>query len=255
MKITELEKRLYRHADTVKNNMTAPFGAEIRGLIEAAPYYEERTSTVMRSKRIVSVIAIAAVFACLATAFAANGLGGWFSGTEIVYEALPSEAQYMEDVGYAPILIESFENGYTYMTGQVMNNEVYDDAGDMTDTFKSAVFSYGKDGDEVIFSQDKAQSGISPQGSVVADAEGCKIYYHSYKNMVVPEDYALSAEEKAAEEKGDVIFSYGSDEVMEYTVQSVQWLDDGVQFMLMQMNGTLTADELVDMAKEAINSK
>ena len=56
MKITELEKRLYRHADTVKNNMTAPFGAEIRGLIEAAPYYEERTSTVMRSKRIVSVI-------------------------------------------------------------------------------------------------------------------------------------------------------------------------------------------------------
>ena len=73
--------------------------------------------------------------------------------------------------------------------------------------------------------------------------------------MVVPEDYALSAEEKAAEEKGDVIFSYGSDEVMEYTVQSVQWLDDGVQFMLMQMNGMLTADELVDMAKEAINSK
>ena len=136
-----------------------------------------------------------------------------------------------------------------------MNNEVYDDAGDMTDTFKSAIFNYEKDGDEVIFSQDKAQSGISPQGSVVADAEGCKIYYHSYKNMVVPEDYALSAEEKAAEEKGDVIFSYGSDEVMEYTVQSVQWLDDGVQFMLMQMNGMLTADELVDMAKEAINSK
>ena len=253
MKISGLEKRLYRHADLVKSGMTTPFDEEFGELLTASPQHEERTSTVMKSKRIVSIIAIAAVFACLATAFAASGLGGWFSGTEIVYDELPSEAQYIEDVGYAPILIESFKNGYTYKTGQVMNNEVYDDAGDMTDTFKSAMFSYGKDGDEVIFSQDKAQSDIRPQGSVVGDVDGCKIYYHRYVNIMVPEDYELSAEEKAAEESGDVIFSYGSEEIVEYTVQSAQWFDDGVQFMLMQMNGKLSADELVDMAKEAIS--
>lgn len=253
MKITELEKRLYRHADTVKCTMAAPFDTEIGEMLEFSPEYEERTSTVMKSKRIVSIIAIAAVFACLATAFAAGGLGGWFSGTEKVYDALPSEAQYIKDVGYAPILIESFENGYTYKTGQVMNNEVYNDAGDVTDTFKSAMFSYVKNGDEIIFSQDKIQSDKTPQGSVVADVDGCKIYYHSYTNMVVPEDYELSSDEQAAEENGEVIFSYGSDEVMEYTVQSAQWTEDGVQFMLMQMNGKLSADELVAMAEEAIN--
>lgn len=252
MKITELEKRLYLHADAVKSGMAAPFEAEFGELLEASPQLEERTSTVMRSKRIISIIAIAAVFACLATAFAAGGLGGWFSGTEKIYDELPSEAQYIEDVGYAPILIESFENGYSYKTGQVMNNEVYDDAGDKTGTFKSAMFSYEKDGDELIFSQDKPQTDIKPQGSVVADVDGCKIYYHSYKNMVVPEDYQLSDEEHAAEESGEVVFSYGSDEVMEFTVHSVQWIDDGVQFMLMQMNGNLSADELVAMAKEAI---
>lgn len=253
MKISELEKRLYMHADAVKSGMAAPFNEEFGEILELSPGHEERTSTVMKSKRIVSIIAIAAVFACLATAFAANGLGGWFSGTEKVYDVLPSEAQYIEDVGYAPILIECFENGYAYKTGHVMNNEVYTDAGDMTDTFKSAMFSYEKDGDEVIFSQDKLQSDKVPQGSVVADVDGCKIYYHSYTNMVVPEDYELSEEEKAAEESGEVIFSYGSDEVTEFIVQSVQWSEDGVQFMLMQMNGELTADELVAMAKEAIN--
>jgi len=253
VKITELEKRLYRHADAVKSGMAAPFDVKIGEILEFSPEYEERTSTVMKSKRIVSIIAIAAVFACLATAFAAGGLGGWFSGTEKVYDVLPSEAQYIEDVGYAPILIESFENGYTYKTGQVMNNEVYNDAGDQTDTFKSAMFSYVKDGDEVIFSQDKPQSDIKPQGKVVGDVDGCKIYYHSYTNMVVPEVYELNEEEQAAEERGEVIFSYGSDEVLEYTVQSALWTEDGVQFMLMQMNGKLSADELVAMAKEAIS--
>lgn len=253
MKITELEKRLYRHADAVKSGMAAPFGTGFGEVLETSQEHKERTSTVMRSKRIFSIIAIAAVFACLATAFAAGGLGGWFSGTEKVYDALPSEEQYIADVGYAPILIESFENGYTYKTGHVMNNEVYDNAGDMTDTFKTAMFSYEKDEDEVIFSQDKLQSDIVPQGSVVTDVDGCKVYYHSYTNVAVPEDYELSEEEKAAEESGDVIFSYGSEEIVEYTVQSAQWFDDGVQFMLMQMNGKLSADELVAMAKEAIS--
>ena len=65
--------------------------------------------------------------------------------------------------------------------------------------------------------------------------------------------YELSEEEKSAENSGKVIFSYGSDEVLEYTVQSVQWSENGVQFMLMQMNGKLSADELVAMAKEAIS--
>lgn len=253
MKITELEKRLYRHADAVKSSMAAPFDTEFGEMLEFSPEHEERTSTVMRSKRIVSIIAIAAVFACLATAFAAGGLGGWFSGTEKVYDELPSKAQYIEDVGYAPILIESFENGYAYKTGQVMNNEIYNDAGDVTDTFKSAIFSYERDGDEVIFSQDKIQTDKVPQGSVVTDVDGCKIYYHSYTNVVVPEDYELNEEEKAAEERGELIFSYGSDEILEYTVQSAQWAEDGVQFMLMQMNGRLSADELVAMAKEAIS--
>jgi len=253
VKITELEKRLYSHADAVKSGMAAPFDEEFGEILTLSHEYEERTSTVMKSKRIVSIIAIAAVFACLATAFAAGGLGGWFSGTEKVYDALPSEAQYIEDVGYAPILIECFENGYAYKTGHVMNNEVYNDAGDMTDTFKTAMFSYEKDGDEVIFSQDKLQSDIVPQGSVVTDVDGCKVYYHSYTNMAVPEDYKLSDEEKAAEESGEVIFSYGSDEVTKFTVQSAQWFEGGVQFMLMQMNGKLSADELVAMAKEAIS--
>lgn len=255
MKITELEKRLYSHADAVKSGMAAPFDEEFGEILTLSPDYEERTSTVMKSKRIVSIIAIAAVFACLATAFAAGGLGGWFSGTEKVYDTLPSEAQYIEDVGYAPVLIECFENGYAYKTGQVMNNEVYDNAGEITDTFKGTMFSYEKDGDEVFFSQDKLQSDIVPQGSVVADVDGCKVYYYSYTNMFVPEDYELSEEEKAAEESGEVIFSYGSDEVMECTVQSAQWAEDDIQFVLMQMNGKLSADELVDMAKEAINSK
>lgn len=73
-----------------------------------------------------------------------------------------------------------------------------------------------------------------------------------YTNKLVPPDYKLTDEDKKAKENGELVFSYGSDKVEIIEVQSAVWTEDGVHYLLMQMDGKLSADELADMAAEAI---
>ena len=58
--------------------------------------------------------------------------------------------------------------------------------------------------------------------------------------------------DKEAEEKGELVFTWGSDSVQTMEVKSLQWMRDGVQYMLLQMGGELDAEDMVAMAKEAI---
>ena len=62
----------------------------------------------------------------------------------------------------------------------------------------------------------------------------------------------MTDEDKKAEENGELVFSWGSAEVDIIEVQSVTWSENGTHYLLMQMDGKLSADELTDMAAEAI---
>ena len=86
----------------------------------------------------------------------------------------------------------------------------------------------------------------------IADVNGTKIYYTHYINKTVPADYELTEEDKAAEASGKLVFSCGSSKVEVLKVQSVTWKKDGIQYQLLQLDGKLSADELVDMAGEVI---
>ena len=242
--MSEFEMRLHEHAARVEEYMAAPFDNEKEWLT--------MTKNNTRSAKMkISLIAIAAVFLLGTTAFAAGTMGGWFSYSDKEYAELPTEQEFIEDIGYAPVLIQEFENGYSYSGGYAENNEVSD--GDtVIDRFKSAMFMYEKDGETIYFNQVKANSKLTIPGEVMAKADGADIYYYCYTNKVVPADYELSEEDKAAEESGELVFSYGSDKVETVIVESVQWVKDGVNYILMQTDGALSPDELCAMAKEAI---
>ena len=63
----------------------------------------------------------------------------------------------------------------------------------------------------------------------------------------------MTKEDKVAEANGELVFSYGSSKVEIVTVQAISFEKDGIRHSLMQINGKLTKDELVEMAKEIIN--
>ena len=215
----------------------------------------ERKSSTMKSKKKTFITAIAATLAFCITAFAASGMiTTWFSSSSSIpeYESLPSVEQVKSDVGYEPVIIDTFENGYTFKDGSIINNKLADESGNSVEKFKSVSFKYEKDGDRVIFSQDKLDSKIDIDGEVVSTVADTDIYYYSYTNKFVPADYKLTDEDKKAEENGELVFSYGSSEVEVIEVQSVTWRNDGIQYQLLQLGGRLSSDDLVGMAAEVI---
>lgn len=218
--------------------------------------YTERKPMIMKSKKKYLAIAAAAVLTLGITAFAANGMiANWFSSSSSKpeYTSLPTVQQVTKDIGYTPVLIDSFENGYVFKSGSVVNNNLTDKDGKSIERFKSVSFDYEKNGDEVIFAQDKFSSETEPTGDVVGTVNGAAVYYYSYVNKSVPADYKLTEADKKAEADGKLVFSYGSPNMKIQTIQSVTWLKGGMQYQLMQISGKLTADELFEMAKEVLS--
>ena len=215
----------------------------------------ERKSNTMKSKKKIALIAVAATLALGITVFATSGIiSKWYSSSssDPEYKSLPTEQQCIEDIGYSPTLIETFENGYSFDNGSVLNNNLTDENDNSVEKFKSVMFRYKKDGDKVIFSQDKFNSEIEMSGKVISTFYDIDVYYFNYTSKVVPPDYKLTAEDKKAEANGELVFSYGSSKVEINEVQSVSWKKDGIHYQLMQINGKLSADELAEMAKEII---
>lgn len=247
--------------DKEQNDFCSPLDIDIRAVkqnvnakLDSA--YTERKSYTMKSKKKISLIAIAATLVLGITVFAASGIvSTWFSSSSSTpdYKSLPTAEQVAGDIGYEPVLIESFENGYTFKDGNIVKNNLADENGKSIEKFKSVSFDYKKDGDTVIFAQDKVKSKIDISGDVVKNVKGTDIYYYDYTNKLVPPDYKLTDDDKKAEENGELIFSYGSSKVEIKEVQSVTWVKDEMQYQLLQIDGKLTSDELVKMAEEILN--
>jgi len=205
------------------------------------------------SRKIAVIVAIAAVFMLSTTAFAAGAFNaGWFSAYSEPFEQT-STAEFAQEEGYEPVYIQSFDNGYSYSRGYVVDNQISDAELGAVEEFKSTSFEYEKDGDIVYFSQEHSETELNKYGSIIERYKDTDIYAYSYTNKIVPEDYVPGEAELDAEAKGELIFSYGSDSVSVMEVRSVSWTENGINFMLMQMGGKLSTDELCLMAKEIID--
>lgn len=232
--------------------MTLPDGAEER-IIKKIQRSKERK---YMSKKKIMAIAAAAVVACGAAVYAAsNGIiTSWYSssGSAPEFKTLPTEEKCVKDCGFVPILIDEFSNGYSFKAGHIVKNELRDDSDKTAEKFNSFSFTYEKDGEKIYFDQDKYESETATEGDVANNVNGTDIYYYSYVNKFVPADYKLTDEDKKAEANGELVFSYGSDKVEIVTISSAIWKNDNIHYSLMQMGGDLTKEQLVDMAKEAI---
>ena len=216
----------------------------------------ERKFIIMKSKKKLSLIVAAAALALGITAFAASGIITTrfsASSSKPDYASLPTAQQVTKDIGYTPILIDTFQNGYAFQSGSIVNNRLADENGKTVEKFKSVSFDYEKDGDTVIFAQDQFRSGKTLQGDIIKTVNGADIYYYSYTGKSVPEDYTLTETDKKAEASGELVFSYGSSDVQIQNIQSVTWVIDDMQYQLLQIDGKLSKDALSDMAQEVIN--
>ena len=222
------EIMLRAHAARVKGTMASPFTDEMEEIIMKNKKTHRKTKF---------LVAVAAVCLLSVTALAAGFVPGWSSHSTGEVETPPA--------------LTDFENGYAYETGYNIANEITEEDGSV-DAFESVSYIYERNGEEVWFSQDKPSEPIAPMGVFLENAEGIDLYYYCYTHVVVPADYELTEADKAAKAAGEIVISYGSDRVTRMEVQTLQWSENGVLSCLMQMDGSLSPEELADMAREII---
>ena len=216
--------------------------------------------TTMRSKKKILPLLIAATLTIGVTAVAATGkISMWTSSSasRAAYTSLPTSEQVTKDIGYRPVLIDTFENGYCFKEGNIRKNSFKDGNANVIENFKSVSFDYQKNGDIVSFKQQKFNSKLTPSGDIIATVNETNLYYVHYINKVVSDDYELTEQDKKDQSSGKVVFSYddSASQIEVSQVQSVNWNKDGIQYALLQIDGKLSAGELADMAREVINNR
>ena len=217
--------------------------------------------TTMRLKKKILPLLIAATLTIGVTAVAATGKISMWTGSSASradYTSLPTLEQVTKDIGYRPVLIDTFENGYCFKKGNnIIKNSFKDDNANVIEKFKSVSFDYQKNGDVVSFEQQKFNSKLIPSGDIIATVNGTNLYYVHYINKVVSDDYELTEQDKKDQASGKLVFSYddSASQIDVSQVQSVNWNKDDIQYDLLQIDGKLSAGELADMAKEVINNR
>ena len=200
------------------------------------------------------IAAIAAVMLLSITAYASNGeMGSWNAKeTGRKFRELPTAEYCLARLGYVPLMTESFENGYSFTGGGIEDKSFTDKSGGVIEEYLSLSLDYEKEADRLSLSADKFQTALDMSGDKSRVIGGVKVMYDSYVNKVVPVGYELTAEDIAARDSGELVFSYGSEYPYIVRVQSVFWELDGIKYFMTQLDGALTEEELFTMAGDLI---
>ncbi len=225
-------------------------------IMNRAINYKNQKEVTIMSKKKLGLIAVVAIMMMSITVGAAGKIASsWLSSSSIpTYTTLPSEQQCIKDIGYAPALTEKFENGYVFDNAHLIDGGFDDEAGNTIESFKAIGVDYKKGDDTLFLNAEKYDSAREKEGNIIATVGNIDISYIKYTNKIVPADYELTEEDKIAEQNGDLVFSYGSDDVSISEVQGLSWTENDIHYNFTQMDGKLTQDELVSMAAELINN-
>lgn len=131
----------------------------------------------------------AAVLGNRTGAFAAGNLvTNWYasSSSNPDYTSLPTEKRCVKDVGFEPILISEFSNGYKFADGSIVKNELGGEDGSTVEKFKSLDFRYKKGSDTLCFTQEKYSADAEQAGEIAASKTERTIIFTVTKTKLFP---------------------------------------------------------------------
>lgn len=211
-----------------------------------------------------AIIAGAILIVTTATCVAAtNG----FSVTSHTYKnnainTFPSSDTVKNTVGFLPKYVDNFDGGFKFDSFNYSDDSIKDDGGKEVSKNKTAEFEYkkadaGKDQhlsisvtniDEKYFEEEVKQFKDS------TEYNGIKIYYSNIKYKAVPVKYEKTDEDIQLINEGTLQIGYGSDKVEENNIQTVEWYENGMKYIIWnQAYDDVSRDAMIEMAKAVIN--
>lgn len=160
-------------------------------------------------------------------------------------------------LGFVTKAPEAFSNGYRFSTGVPVESSGMDQEGNVVGKGEDFSLDYKKDGQPDVYLTVENTTMYQGQGhpDQVFEHNGVSVAFNIDRYRFVPEDYQVSAEEQAEMDAGKLVISYGSEEVTNQVYQGVSWEQNGICYYMNSFDSSLTAEEMVQMAGEIIDSK
>ncbi|WP_394267006.1 hypothetical protein [Anaerotignum sp.] len=203
---------------------------------------KERISMKLFTAKRIAVIAVVC-FASV-TCYAAVRLSGVEASTSMNITSYAQVEKAEEKVGFDMKTVETFSNGFTFVNGGTGEMYGQDENGNnVGEPYALMALSYEKEGKTlVVTAQDGNPYPDAGQG------------YSSQLYKFVPEGYELTAEDQEREASGELIISYGTDEVMETAMEIYSWKDGDLFYSMTAENCDLGEDTMAQMAAQMQNS-
>lgn len=207
---------------------------------------KERISMRLFTAKKIAVIAVLC-FASV-TCYAAAQLGGVEAKASVDIKSYAQIESAEAKVGFDMKTVESFSNGFVFRNGGTGEVKGQDENGNpIGKTYQMMSVMYEKG--------DKTLMVIAENGNPSADAgEEVREGYSTQLYKFVPEDYELTAEDQEREANGEIIISYGTDEVVENIMEVYSWKDGDLFYSMTAEDCNLGEVTMAQMAQELKNS-
>lgn len=165
-------------------------------------------------------------------------------------------AELEKEAGFSIKALETFTNGYAFSQMMITDNTDHDENGNALSHYKGISLNYEKSGEDKLFIDVEQEANVHSanerepdQTMMIGDIE-VKYYLDTYK--WVPADYELTEADKINMEKDNYNISYGTDKVSENFVSSVNWVQNGIWYSIMNIYDKTEPEVLLEMAQELI---
>ena len=171
-------------------------------------------------------------------------------------ESYKDMGKAMKKAGFEITAPESFENGYSFRNVRVGETGAYDEHDKELFTYKDLVVYYRNPAGTTLSlfthadREELSQNSRQPDMTRIIGEVQVNYWLDHYK--FVPEDYELTPEDEAMLQQPGYYLSYGSDTVIEQDNHTLSWIQDGVDYSILDSGAKETPETLFAMAEALI---
>ena len=218
---------------------------------------DKEQTTMKTHKKTFRILALAAAIALLSvTAYAADFLGIRSLESAGQGTHYRSYAQIQKAVSKANLSVnlpETLPEGYTFREADVETIRGKDENGHTALTYRELNTIYAdKSGNQLYLAAYLTQEGLPKSNSIPSETRtvnGVTMSYQQDLYRLVPGDYQPTPEDEAWSRQPNHYISYGSSSIQEQTTAFLTWQENGVSYMLYELDTTLPADTLFSIAE------
>ncbi len=251
------EKQLRAALHAAADSCDPPAG--LKHQIDAQLAWQAKKEDKFMRRMNIKKAAVAAVMACALTGtvcVAAVKMSGYSTSSSSALdesENFDDISKYEKKADVNACAQESFANGFEFAAVNLKENQDFDEQGNETESYKEVHISYEKDGKNISYlvkKGDRVYTETDLARLQPVESDGVTYYFVQDRYLFVPAGYEATEEEKAMQEEGKLFISEGAEEREENVMTHLSWNAGGQSHSLFGSDLGMSADELIEMAKQ-----